>query len=143
MDGYNIVLVPLDGSTASETALDHAVRVTAQGGVLHLFQVADLVAPHYLPEGTDKEALWAQQSEPAERYLALVASRLESARCSVVTMVGSGSTAEAICHYASDIGAELIVMTTHARTGLSQLLLGSVATEVVKGCGLPVLLIRP
>lgn len=143
MEGYSTVLVPLDGSVEAESALDHALKVTAEGATIHLFRVVDLVAPNYLPDGVDREALWARQSEPAERYLALLASRAENARHSVVTSVGSGPTASAICHYARDIKAELVVMSTHARTGLSQLLMGSVATEVVKECGLPVLLSLP
>lgn len=143
MQGYSTVLVPLDGSVEAESALEHALRVTAEGATIHLFRVVDLVAPHYLPDDVDREALWATQSEPAERYLAVLASRAESARHCVVTSVGSGPTAAAICHYARDIKADLVVMATHARTGLSQLLMGSVATEVVKDCGRPVLLSLP
>lgn len=141
--GYSTIVVALDGSNEAEAALDHAVRVTTNGGAIHLFRVVDLVAPHYLPEGTDRHQLWSQQMEPSERYLALLASRVEAAHYSVVTALGSGPAARAICDYAQEIDADLVVMTTHARSGLSQLLMGSVATEVVRDCQRPVLLSRP
>jgi nucleotide-binding universal stress UspA family protein len=141
--GYTTIVVPLDGSVQAETAIDHAVRVAVAGSTLHLFRVVDLVAPNYLPEGTDRESLWAEQIEPAEQYLALIASRLEAATLTVITKVGSGSAQRAICDYARAIDADLIAMTTHGRSGLGQLLLGSVASDVVRDCGRPVLLIRP
>ena len=64
--GFSKVMVCLDGSPASEVALPAALRLVAHGGTLILFRVTDLLPPNYLPEGTDKESLWASQLGPVE-----------------------------------------------------------------------------
>jgi nucleotide-binding universal stress UspA family protein len=55
----------------------------------------------------------------------------------------SGEPVEMICRRAHDIGADLIVMTSHGRTGLSRAWLGSVADAVVRRSTIPVLMLRP
>ena len=50
-------------------------------------------------------------------------------------------TAEAICRYTEEQGADLIVVTTHGRRGLRRLVLGSVAEEVLRSTPVPVLVV--
>jgi nucleotide-binding universal stress UspA family protein len=54
-----------------------------------------------------------------------------------------GAVADALVDYADDIAADLVVMTTHGRGGLSRLWLGSVAEDVIREVTKPVLLVRP
>jgi universal stress protein A len=61
----------------------------------------------------------------------------------VQTIVLEGKVSDALLKCARDENVDLIVMSTHGRTGLSRLLMGSVAEQVVHGAPCPVLLIRP
>ena len=61
---------------------------------------------------------------------------------SVVTTVRWGSPVEAIVAYAADLKVDMIVIATHGRTGLSHVLLGSVAERIVREAPCPVLTIR-
>src|SRR5205823_1092919 len=77
----------------------------------------------------------------AEEYLRKVAARLE--KRPVRTFIWRGAPEEEIPKAARSLNADLIAMTTHARKGLSHLLLGSVAEAVVRNSATPVLLTRP
>ena len=76
-------------------------------------------------------------------YLDEVAERLRSQGLAVETVVREGSSADIIVFRASALGAGLIAMATHGRTGLAGTFLGSVALEVIRRSLLPILLIRP
>lgn len=58
-------------------------------------------------------------------------------------LIYEGRPAEKIVEIAHEQGADLIVMGTHGRAGLDRLFFGSVANEVVRSAGCPVLTIRP
>ncbi|HEX6275324.1 MAG TPA: universal stress protein [Polyangiaceae bacterium] len=68
---------------------------------------------------------------------------LERVKATGETEVIDGSPASAVAEYAEKLGAELIVVGTHGRTGFSRLALGSVAEHVVRSAGCPVLVVRP
>lgn len=57
-------------------------------------------------------------------------------------VVESGDVAASVLHVADEIGADLIVMGSHGRTGIERLLLGSVASKVLSLSKLPVLIVR-
>lgn len=57
--------------------------------------------------------------------------------------VRCGDIAEQILEYASDCGADIIVMGTHGRKGMEKVLLGSVAERVIKGACVPVMVVNP
>jgi nucleotide-binding universal stress UspA family protein len=57
--------------------------------------------------------------------------------------VRRGSPASAICRFAADEHCDLVVMLTHGRTGLTRIIMGSVAEEVLRHAPCPVLLLRP
>jgi nucleotide-binding universal stress UspA family protein len=61
----------------------------------------------------------------------------------VTTATAAGTPARAICAYARRVGADLVVMGTHGRTGVSRTLLGSVAEGVVRHALSPLMTIRP
>jgi nucleotide-binding universal stress UspA family protein len=82
-------------------------------------------------------------TQEAETYLAQLCERLESAGQRARAHVRSGSPSAAVLDESTSVGASLIVMTTHGRTGPGRVLLGSVATDVVNHAAVPVLLIPP
>lgn len=136
------ILVPLDGSALAEAALTKAVDVVKEnpGASLVLLRAAE--AP-VLFGGDPIEAQVAVVRE-AEEYLHAVEARLETEGvASLETSVWYGPAAPAIIEAASVVKADLIVMSTHGRSGLGRLFLGSVAESVLRGTRTPILLLRP
>jgi nucleotide-binding universal stress UspA family protein len=135
----NTVLVPLDGSRLAEEALAPALGFAREGAKLVLLRAAEAHAPFMDPS----EAQVAVVRE-AEEYLAGVAARLRSAGASEVEMsVWYDSPVEAIADAARFRKVDLIVMSTHGRSGLGRLVLGSVAESVLRATSTPILLLRP
>ena len=134
------ILVPLDGSSLAEAALPRAVELAeGSGAALLLLRAAH--APT-LP-GVDPTEAQVKVVEEAEEYLTDVAKRLAaSGLANVRTSVWYGPAAYAIVEGARLHKADLIVMTTHGRSGLRRLILGSVAESVLRGTTTPILLVR-
>ena len=65
------------------------------------------------------------------------------ASIAVATSVTDGYVAEAILDFAEQNNIDLIAMSTHGRSGMRRMLLGSTADRVVHGAKMPVLLVRP
>ncbi len=141
---YRRVLVPLDGSTFSEAALPHA-RELAQctGAEIALVRVA--VQPLY--EYTTDPILFETVREDTEaesaEYLERVVSELRAEGFKATAEPCSGPVAETILDYAQEIEADLIIMSTHGRSGFARWFIGSVADKIVRASRLPVLLVRP
>jgi nucleotide-binding universal stress UspA family protein len=84
-----------------------------------------------------------KQKESAERYLAGLAQELKERGFKVATEVRTGQqVAVEIIDYARGVGADLIVMCTHGRSGITRWLLGSVALKILTRGETPILLIR-
>ena len=135
------VLVPLDGSTMAEAALPKAVEFIRQnpGASLHLLRAAEATT---LP-GVDPTDAQVAVVREAEEYLERVAARLRKEGVGPVkTSVWYGAAASAIVEAARVRNIDLIVMSTHGRSGLGRLVLGSVAESVLRGTRTPILLIR-
>jgi nucleotide-binding universal stress UspA family protein len=137
------ILVPLDGSHLSESALQPAaILAEAFGARLVLARAvrwpaqgfADL-PDVYLPE------IKRELTEGATGYLAGIRDGLKTPQ-HVQTHVLEGLAAEAIQELVARERIDLVVMTSHGRGGVGRFLLGSVADRVIHGT-VPVLLIRP
>lgn len=95
--------------------------------------------PFVDPAGAQVAAL-----EEAENYLAGVAVRARNAGATdVETSVWYGPPVESIVESARRRKADLLVMSTHGRSGLGRLVLGSVAESVLRATRTPILLLRP
>ncbi len=135
------ILVPTDFSRPSEQALTYA-RSLAQrfGASLHLLHVVNrpLLAEGLAAEAfmNESAALGADMVEVAQQRLHKLAPGAAS------TDVVFGYAAKSIVEHASRLGADLIVMGSHGRTGIAHVLLGSVAEAVVRTAPCPVLTVR-
>jgi universal stress protein A len=139
------ILVPTDFSAASERAVDYARALAARlDASVHLVHVLDRFPP---------EMAWAQPAvvaaEMHERLyregranLSVVSAALERHHVPATSEVRTGAPAADIIQAAVDYGADLIVMATHGRSGLSHLVLGSVAEHVIRHARCPVLAVR-
>jgi nucleotide-binding universal stress UspA family protein len=136
---FNKILVPLDGSALAESALGRAASLAAKNGTLVLMRAAEA---HTLP-GADPTEAQVEVVRDAEEYLASVAARLATnGSPRVETSVWYGPAASAIVDAARLRKADLIVMSTHGRSGLGRLIMGSVAESVLRGTTAPILLLR-
>lgn len=135
------ILVPLDGSALSAAVLTVIARLRqsrcAVVELLHVFeaQASGLDLPLSL------RASDAGRAE-ARNYLERVAARLTGKGFEVEWVVLEGPAAPTIAQRVVDGGADLVAMTTHGRSGVARLLLGSVAEQVLRTADVPVLLWR-
>jgi nucleotide-binding universal stress UspA family protein len=144
------VLVPLDGSEQAEQVLRPAFDLaTLLGADVTLLRVVEpLVVPdrHWAgnaASGVDPEVLHRLAAD-ARGYLERVAIGLEGLPPLVaVRVVVNRGAAQAILAEAGAHAGTLIALATHARAGLSRLVLGSVADKVIRGTTSPVLVYRP
>lgn len=139
------ILVATDFSRAADLGLDAAAILARQND-------AELVLVHvHVPEAGEeleddpstlllypgpaiREELHAQLKEIADTKLAGLKTR--------IGLMASRDPAEGICHYAKHVDADLVVLSTHGRSGAARLLIGSVAEAVVRHAPCPVLTLR-
>jgi nucleotide-binding universal stress UspA family protein len=134
------IMVALDGSVLAEAALWNALDLAEKNGAtLSLLRAAEI---HALP-GTDKVEAQVTAVREAEEYLAAVVRRLaDRGFRRAESHVWYGPPAAAIVEAATAQKADLIVMSTHGRSGLGRLILGSVAESVLRGTTVPILIVR-
>src|SRR5262245_5364498 len=137
MRGLRKVLVALDGSSESETILKHLEAVVPARCALLLIHV--LPAPTLSSRDAVADILLIQ--EEAERYLEKVREKIRHLRSE--WLVETGDPAERILAVAREEDVDALALTTHARGGLTSLLMGSVARKLVQRAGRPVFLVRP
>jgi nucleotide-binding universal stress UspA family protein len=140
---YGRILVPLDGSALAEEALPPAIAFAQRAGAnskLILVRVSKaeyLVysrgGPFEVPTGIHEEI---------DAYLTRMEQEIKAQGIPVETVRTEGDPATAIVDMARDHHADLIVMVTHAREGMSRLVHGSVADRVLQGAPVPVLLLK-
>lgn len=163
------LLVTLDGSPFSERVLDVAIplAMTAKADVYLLrvnppAQEVVQAGPNLDPRAEAEEAAIMGHVPPGPRvrqvetatqasermaaealdYLRPLAARFDGLRTECLVREGDDPAAE-IVRCADELGADVIAMATHGRSGLLHLLLGSVAESVVRSGVAPVLLLRP
>lgn len=133
------VVVPVDFSDRSIAAVEAALTLVADATHLHII--------HVLPPMLDYEAglVWTNlhdeaRVEQAQKTLRerLPDDRYQGYHLSVVV----GDPGHEIADFAADVQADLIVLPSHGRTGLSRMLIGSVAERVVRLAHCPVLVLK-
>ncbi len=134
------ILVPLDGSALADTALSEVadLAVASSASVVVLRAVEMYSFPEANPMCADLDM------REAETYLATVEARLRlSGVRDVKRAVWYGPPAAAISKAARQHAVDLIVMTTHGRSGFGRILLGSVAEAVIRASTIPILVLHP
>jgi nucleotide-binding universal stress UspA family protein len=148
---YKKILVPLDGSKLAECALPHAEEL-AKGcstekvilvSVTERIQGYSALADSSQPAGRRivPEAVGKKEKQ-AQRYLGRIAKAMEAKGIKVDTEVLLGDPAEEIVIYAKHPGCDLIVMSSHGRSGIHRWTHGSIADRVFRGSPAPVLMVK-
>src|SRR5438105_182215 len=135
-------MVPLDGSHLAESALPAAAFLAqlfhASVTLIHLIERNATPAVH-----SDRHLT---EPDEAQKYLQEVAQRAFAPGVAVERHVHTAEVsdvARSLVEHAAELKADLIVMCTHGRSGLRDLLFGSIAQQVVGLGRTPVLLVRP
>ncbi len=140
---FKNILVPLDGSRLSEAALESAAvlarTLRAPVTLLHIIE-------QDAPQEIHHERHLTKPDE-AEAYLREVARRAFPAGSNVATHVHTAGVSDVVRsiveHATNEFNPDLIVMCTHGRGGMRDLLYGSIAQQVVAHGETPLLLVRP
>jgi nucleotide-binding universal stress UspA family protein len=146
---YKKILVPLDGSKLAECALEHVKTIAIGCNVpeVVLFRVVEpnLAITDALAEGaTMYNGLNDEIQKAAENYITGITIQYKSETgVDVRSALAYGNAANEILEYVKNNHVDLIVMTTHGRSGISRWLFGNVADRVSHHSTVPVLIVTP
>jgi nucleotide-binding universal stress UspA family protein len=156
---YKKILAPMDGSQLAECTLDHVTQVAAgcQVPEVILFYVMESI-PH--PHGSQMGESEVSRATPkpiddayryergeteseARDYLSKLVDKLKKDGVAATVEMSRGDPAEEIMKYAEVHEADLIIMSTHGRSGVSRWAFGSVADRVIRHSTITVLIAVP
>jgi nucleotide-binding universal stress UspA family protein len=136
------VLVPMDESPMARRALEFALEVHPTATITVLY-VADYVEEsHTARMLVGPETLRERARERAEALFERARSEAADSGVELTTAVRFGDPARTIVDYAAEVDADLIVMGSHGRSLVSEVLLGDTARTVIRRAPVPVTLLR-
>jgi nucleotide-binding universal stress UspA family protein len=153
----NKILAPLDGSKLGECTMDYvkAIAANRSGAEVVLLTIIESTIPSWTPTTRSRAKAFSEQwhqmqkqmNSEAGEYLTKAEDVLKKDGIAVKTEIieaGSGeAAADIIVDYAEKNKMELIVMSTHGRSGISRWVMGSTADRVVNHARVPVLTVAP
>ncbi|WP_410764691.1 universal stress protein [Haloferax sp. DFSO60] len=138
---YREILVPTDGSSAADKAIEHAVSLAeTYGARIHALYVVDTSIYTSLDAGAD--IVISALEREGKVALHQIEDAAEEAGVDVESEVVTGTAYRSIKRYIEGHDIDLVVMGTHGRTGLDHYLLGSVTERIVRTSDVPVLTVR-
>ena len=142
------ILLPTDFSDCANFALPYAAGIArATGASLICVHVVETVVPAVGYSGMSEPLpigdLSEQLEDSAERELPKIGECEECAGLNVEEVIVHGEAATEIVRVATERGVDLIVISSHGRTGLGRILFGSTAEAVVRHATCPVLVVKP
>jgi nucleotide-binding universal stress UspA family protein len=156
---FKRILVPLDGSRFASRSLKYAVEIAQKfNAEIILIQIEkptvalgpseDLQADIHSPMAAKATIQMALDEDKrnvskAKRYLSRKVREIKAKKIACSYQVNIGNPAESIIIYSRRKKIDLIIMTSHGKSGIIRAVMGSVADEVVRKSGRPVLVIRP
>ena len=143
---YTNILVPLDGSSFAEMALPHASALAAKFEcTVTLVKVFE--NPHVYRAAVDQgvlEDIHRAAIKDASDYLESVKANLTAEGLSIeLDLIEGDNVAAMLLEAIEECGADLVVMSTHGRSGFDRWRFGSVAQRVARHTTVPIVLIRP
>lgn len=145
---YKTIIVPLDGSQLAECVLSH-VDTLAKGcqveNVIFVRVVepfSQIVAGEYYVSQGEVDRINSKMISEAEVYLQQLIQGQRYNGIKIKGEVITGRIAETLADYATQKGADLIVIATHGRSGVSRWVWGSAADRILRSSCVPVLMVR-
>ncbi len=141
---YEHILVPTDGGEPATAALEHALELASiHDATIHACYVIDTTtSPLVVSKAEVRATLREVGEDAAGQAFDDAAALAESYDAALETHLREGKPVEAILDAVDEIDADLVVMGTHGREGVSRRLLGSVAERVIRESPVPVLTVR-
>ena len=143
---YKKILVPLDGSKRAEAILPHVEQIARCGQATVIFlrvvEPPPLMVTPGQPDMKLHQQKLQQRMEEAESYLKGIRGEFQQLGIDAEMEFGHGAVVEAIINAAVQNKADLIALASHGRSGLGQVVYGSVAAGVLQRVDRPLLLIR-
>jgi nucleotide-binding universal stress UspA family protein len=149
---FSKVLVPLDGSKVGEAAFPVIEQLVDKMspkskvevillGVITLLRHWVVVGEASAPVSYTEEEMELIRKRVTD-YLETTGQNMKQRGVVISTMVRTGNASDEIIKAAQEIGADLIAMSTHGRSGLRRLAFGSITDKVIRDANIPVLLVR-
>lgn len=139
---FDRILVPLDGSNLAESVLPHVVTIAqafdAQIVLLRVMERRD----NEKDEETLSPLRWQLRKSEAEAYLDAVHERLRGIGLQVEKVILEGDAAERIVTFTHEQEVDLLVLSSHGRSGLSKWNINSVVQKVILRAYVPTLIVR-
>ncbi len=147
---FTKILCPTDLSDTGDSAVPVAYALVADGGEVHLihvhepaFVLSPLDGTPILPIPGSPEGIEAIERRAQQRLRRLIPETATTRNVRTEhAVIHDSDPASVIDREARRLGVDAIVIGTHGRTGLGRVLMGSVATDVLRRAGVPVLLCR-
>lgn len=144
--GYKKILMPTDGSQEAEVAVDHAVNIASQyDAELHILYVVDIgVNSSYdaVTELMSQLESSAKMEEIGRKATESIRKTAEDSGIETSVSIRKGVPHKQINSYTEDEDIDMVVMSTHGRSGIDRMLLGSVFEKVLRSVDVPVLTVR-
>ncbi len=134
------ILVPVDGSKPAKKALEHAIVRFPEASITALHVINPVDAGHSM-DGFSAP-VFDELKAQADQLLEDAVSVAKAHDRELTTARKLGRPARAILEYADDNEFDHIVIGSHGRTGISRILLGSIAETVVRRAAVPVTVVR-
>lgn len=139
---FDHLIVPLDGSSLAECVLPHAVALAQPfESRITLLRAVGGPLTGGVTKATDPLG-WQMRRAEARAYLDDLVTRLQEVGVHADREVLEGEAAEQIVQYGRDKGADLIILSSHGRSGLSQWNVGSIVQKVILRAYMPVMIVR-
>ena len=140
---YKAIMVPTEGSDSETAAVSVATRLAQRfDAALHFVRVQS--APFRMEPISSAPSLFVEQTFRAERLAALRNLESLAAECGrgVFTALEDGPVGPTLRDYAEKLDIDLIVMSSHARSGIRRVILGSVTDFLIRHTNIPVLVVK-
>lgn len=151
------LIVPLDGSELAESVLPHVEALAKQRGKepldVVLVRVSEImtIPNYYSPDISGVSLNWGnilqeetiRRKQAAKDYLEGIEKRFKKNNIKVKSVVIEGRPQDEVVEYANKVPYSMIIMATHGRSGISRLVYGSVAANILHGVDRPIFMIKP
>jgi len=145
---YQHIMVPLDGSELAECVLPHVEAIAGGCNVTNVTLIRTITPFHLYAYAEDKlpvnehKRLEALHMDKARVYLESIVARLKEKGITAQSKVLIGSEVNELVDYVAKNGVDLIVISTHGRSGISRWVWGSVADRLLRASCVPVMMVR-
>ena len=138
---YNKIILPTDGSTYADQAVERATKLVADDGEIIVLSVAGKLTSSAFQSRKNVKKVNEGMKKEAKEAVEKMAAKFDD-NLNVRKMVKTGFPAETINEVAEKEGADLIVITSSGKSGIHKFIIGSVAEKVLKTSDIDVLLVH-